>query len=233
MMEKPISIARSAFNIFKHFVTFCGCRYKEIIFSLVTLLFLSAISLASYYIFIKIQQIENAVVMPTDVQRQQDLVSNTSNNKRVDSILENLLSQKHADRAYLFQFHDSLKTLKGQHFYFASNTNEVVSPGTATELTTLQNIPVGQINDLMDHFLNHECVLQEVSTEALPDNTYRQQFERQGIKTFKVCPVYDVDETVLIGFVGVDWVKQPAQNGDVSKTGAIEAAALKISAIIE
>jgi len=84
-------------------------------------------------------------VVETKIKEKKTEVSfnkSINNNVLIQQMLNDLMIEFKADRAYIFQFHNTIKYYDGSHKNHMSNSFEVCSKGVSPESYWLQNIPV-------------------------------------------------------------------------------------------
>ncbi len=103
-----------------------------------------------------------------------------------------------ADRAYIFEIKNDGATM--------NNTHEWCNEGIIPEIGNLQDIPCAMLPKWMEKLNNHESIIIQ-SVNDLPESwsAERAILEPQGIKSLVVIPM--LVENVLVGFVGLDSVK--------------------------
>lgn len=107
-------------------------------------------------------------------------------------------------RAYVYRYHNGLAAISGVPFFFQTNTNEVISPGSSRLMQFEQRIPVG-INMAMNmNFVEDKCAIVENADKNKNDQNYYLWTSR-GARGVVRCPIY-MPNGDLFGFVGVDFL---------------------------
>jgi len=129
----------------------------------------------------------------------------------IDAILGDVARHYDADRAYVFEFSEDVKTL--------SNTYEWCRQGIEPQIDNLQEIPYESVRAWVDEFervgaffissLNKDVEANSITYEIL---------EPQGIESLIAAPIYKKDR--IIGFVGVDNPKKNTDDIVILKTTA-------------
>jgi PAS domain S-box-containing protein len=121
----------------------------------------------------------------------------------IDSALNLALSRigqfLSVDRSYIFEYNQGENTI--------CNTYEWCNEGIPPEIENLKNIPANVLPMWMEKLHNNENIILS-SIKDLPESwkAEREILEPQGIKSLIVIPMFV--ETILIGFVGLDAVKE-------------------------
>ena len=132
-------------------------------------------------------------------------------------------------RAYVYRYHNGLPAISGVPFFFQTNVNEVISPGSTRLLNFEQRIPASIHIAMNTAFVANKCLL--ISDTRLNQNSQDYYFfESRNAVAVMRCPIY-MDNGDLLGFVGIDWNR--IQLGDSKITSALENVAKEISKIYE
>ena len=124
----------------------------------------------------------------------------------IDKMLKRMMDEIGADRAYVFQFHNGTRLVSGKHFYYYSNTHEVVGPGISSEITNLQMLPMSLlVPSWLPQLIKGKGFVTETAYE---NHEYTKSIlEAQGIVSIAIVPLMDKTNTYPIGFMGVDFTK--------------------------
>lgn len=118
--------------------------------------------------------------------------------KAVSSSLSEIGRLCNVGRAYLFQFRDNGNIM--------DNTHEWCNEGVTPEIQQLRNIPSATFPWLTANLQAGRVIHIEDVSKMPPDAvSEKTEFERQGIKSILILPIYV--EKNLVGFVGFDNVK--------------------------
>lgn len=118
--------------------------------------------------------------------------------------LNRVLSQAHADRAYVFRYHNGIPAVQGVPFIFHTNTHEVIRAGVPRLISMMQRIP-SSINVTMNQeFAQGNCV---VLSRIDLDNTSSDYwyYQSRGTRSMIRCPLHS-EQGDLLGFVGLDYL---------------------------
>lgn len=132
-----------------------------------------------------------------------DVTESRNHAELINKILNNLMEGTDADRAYLFQFHDGVTGIAGNHFIKYTNTHEVCAPGISSEIMTLQNLPISILAPTWLPKLENNTSFR-LQTKDETHNQTRHILEAQGIGCMAIARVLFLGK--LIGFVGIDYV---------------------------
>ena len=119
-------------------------------------------------------------------------------------MLNDLMLKYKADRAYIFQFHNSIMYYDGTHRNHQSMAFEVCANGISSEAANLQNLPVSLfpvfLQQILLDRLQYQCIddIKETSTKIA--------LKKQGIKSLYVAP-YFLDGN-FVAYLGLDFVKE-------------------------
>ena len=143
--------------------------------------------------------------MPTPGEIKIAMLADVDTTVEINKVLESLLTTTKADRAYLFQFHNGTRLLSGKHYYFYSNTHEIVRPGTSSEMSGLQKLPISILTPTwMPQLIRGQPFFQATKDEK---HEYSKKIlEGQGIAYIIIVPIMDSTGAYPIGFCGVDYV---------------------------
>jgi len=154
-----------------------------------------------------------------------DVTESRNHSELINKILTNLMEGTGADRAYLFQFHDGITGLAGNHFIKYTNTHEACALGISSEIMTLQGLPISILAPTWLPMLENNTSF-PLQTKDETHNQTRKILEAQGIESIVIARIMFLGK--IIGFVGVDYVHV---HRDVDHT-QVEEAAYMIQSII-
>jgi len=126
-----------------------------------------------------------------------------NNNVLIQQMLNDLMIEFKADRAYIFQFHNTIKYYDGSHKNHMSNSFEVCSKGVSPESYWLQNIPVSLYPVFLQDIMLKKMCYSKV--EEIEEETTRLTLLNQGIKGIVIAPYFSDGQ--FIAFIGCDYVK--------------------------
>lgn len=133
-----------------------------------------------------------------------EIQTDIRNNVMIQQMLNDLMLSYQADRAYIFQFHNTIKYYDGTHRNHQSMTFEVCAKGISSEAYWLQNLPVS----IYPMFLQ-EIMLERMNYSNINDieeHTTKLQLQRQGIKSVVIAPYFK--DGNFVAYIGLDFVKQ-------------------------
>jgi hypothetical protein len=135
-----------------------------------------------------------------------NLVLSAKLDKNINDILEDLLASTHANRAYIFRYHNGLAAVSGVPFFFQTNTHEVIIPGTARVIQFEQHIPASINLAISNQFLANKCaIVSQADGDKDSQNYYFYQV--RGAKSLIRCPIF-MNNGDLFGFVGIDFISK-------------------------
>lgn len=118
----------------------------------------------------------------------------------VNKILQRLMEELRADRAYIFEFNDIQHT--------SSNTYEICSDSASPQINLLQDIPNEDIPWLYRRMLEDKMLVTEDlrTTQGQIPESERKLLLDQGIISMLVAPLHINNK--LWGYVGVDYIQK-------------------------
>ena len=162
-------------------------------------------------------------------QFNENLKTNAVADAKINEYLQKLMDSVDGMRAYVYRYHNGLPAISGVPFFFQTNVNEVISPGSTRLLNFEQRIPASIHIAMNTAFVANKCLL--ISDTRLNQNSQDYYFfESRNAVAVMRCPIY-MDNGDLLGFVGIDWNR--IQLGDSKITSALENVAKEISKIYE
>jgi hypothetical protein len=146
-------------------------------------------------------------VVVKKIETVDEVKKDINNNVLIQQMLNELMIKYNADRAYIFQFHNTIKYYDGTHRNHQSMTFEVCNNGISSEANDLQNIPVSL----------HPMFLQEVMLERMnycdvrdiEEHSTKLALLKQGIQTIIAAPYFK--DGNFVAYIGLDFVKSQKQ----------------------
>ncbi len=178
------------------------------------LLFIGAFGFMTYSTIIdsKTQSLlqKNFRASPTEIKTA--MMQAVGQCQDIDKMLKKMMDEIGADRAYVFQFHNGTRLVSGKHFYYYSNTHEVVGPGVSSEITNLQMLPMSLlVPSWLPQLIKGKGFVTETAHEK---HEYTKSIlEAQGIESIAILPRMEKKNTYPIGFMGVDFTKSQLKEG--------------------
>ena len=130
-----------------------------------------------------------------------------NNNVLVQQMLNDLILRYKADRAYIFQFHNSIMYYDGNHRNHQSMSFEVCANGISSEAATLQNLPVSLFPVFLQQILLDRLQYQRI--DNIKETSTKIALKKQGIKSLYIAP-YFLDGN-FVAYIGLDFVKEEYQ----------------------
>jgi len=168
----------------------------------IVLLILLVAFVLFYYRALVTEVVHKKVVVVDEVKKD------VNNNVLIQQMLNELMLIYKADRAYIFQFHNTIRYYDGTHRNHQSMTFEVCENGISSEAHDLQNIPVSL----------HPMFLQEVMLERMnycdvrdiEEHSTKLGLLKQGIQSIIAAPYFK--DGNFVAYIGLDFVKSQKQN---------------------
>jgi hypothetical protein len=143
-------------------------------------------------------------VVEKKIEKDDPVKEDINNNVLIQQMLNNLMIKYGADRAYIFQFHNTIKYYDGSHRNHQSMTFEVCANGISREAQGLQNLAVS----LYPVFLQ-EVLLERMNynnIEEIKEETTKITLKNQGIKSIYITPYFK--DGNFVAYIGIDFVKK-------------------------
>ena len=147
-------------------------------------------------------------VVTKKIEKVDEVKRDINNNVLIQQMLNDLMIKYSADRAYVFQFHNTIKYYDGTHRNHQSMTFEVCNNGISSEAHNLQNIPVS----LYPLFLQ-QIMLERMNycdVKLIKEHTTKMELLRQGIKSICIAPYFKNGN--FVAYIGIDYVKEGVCN---------------------
>lgn len=162
------------------------------------------IILIGFIAYIYQSTVQEVVTYKIKQPKKDEIKTDIRNNVIIQQMLNELMLNYNADRAYIFQFHNTIKYYDGTHRNHQSMTFEVCAKGISSEAYWLQNLPVSIypmfLQEIMLERMNYSDV------EDIQEHTTKLQLQRQGIKSVVIAPYFK--EGNFVAYIGLDYVKQ-------------------------
>lgn len=143
-------------------------------------------------------------VVVKKIETIDEVKKDINNNVLIQQMLNELMIKYNADRAYIFQFHNTIKYYDGTHRNHQSMTFEVCNNGISSEAHNLQNIPVSLypmfLQQIMLERMNY-CQINNIK-----EQTTKASLLRQGIQSICIAPYFKKGN--FVAYIGIDYVKE-------------------------
>ena len=126
-----------------------------------------------------------------------------NNNVLINKMLNDLMFKYSADRAYIFQFHNTIKFYDGTHKNHQSCTFEVVNLGISRVSSQQQNIPVSLFPVFLQDVMFNKMHYQNI--DNMEETTTRIELSNQGVKSLYIAPYFKDGQ--FVAYIGLDYVK--------------------------
>lgn len=147
--------------------------------------------------------------------RMPHLKKNIDRDLEVNERLRRLLLETNSDRAWVMFFHNGSATATGIPFKKVSNIYEAVRKGVSVEIQATQGLPISALPEVTDLLVKNPDII-EVWTSQCKDSTFKYLIEAQRIKYMLWHRILQNDN--IIGFVGVDYLREPTSSLLSNKT---------------
>lgn len=127
-----------------------------------------------------------------------------TNNVIIQQMLNNLMLKYGADRAYIFQFHNTIRYYDGTHRNHQSMTFEVCSNGISREAQSLQNLAVSLYPVFLQEVLLEKMNYKNI--EEIKEESTKINLKNQGVKSVYIAPYFKNGN--FVAYIGIDFVKK-------------------------
>lgn len=153
-------------------------------------------------------------------------------NGEIDKILKNLRLSCNADRALLFEYHNTVQSIGGLHFKFMSVSSEDVGKGVEYVGQKYQSVNTGLLQSFTSDLDDRSClaIIADSTYQSYPVMQYMMKNDDTKVSYYSVlqgdlCP---------LGFISVQWDELP--DGTYPDHSSIhpymQSASLKITALL-
>lgn len=139
-------------------------------------------------------------------EKRQDISPVSRKNENIYLILQALIENFGADRAYIYEFHNGERFFSGQPQKKFSCTYEWTGEGISAESNRSQNYRVTNFHQYIESLLSDGEFFRP-DTESIRDFSFRALLQDKGVKSLYNIPLKSVGGK-NIGFIGVDFVKE-------------------------
>ena len=133
------------------------------------------------------------------------LKSHTERNTNVYKVLDYILNNLNADRAYIYEFHNGETYYSGSSQQKFSCSYEVVNEGVSSECNNSQNFRISNFHGMINALISEGFFFVEKISE-LNDPICKAHFLKQGTQSFYMLPIATLSKKI-IGVLVVDYVK--------------------------
>lgn len=151
-----------------------------------------------YYKTLITEVVEKKVSIVDEVKKD------INNNVLIQQMLNELMLKYKADRAYIFQFHNTIKYYDGSHRNHQSMTFEVCANGISSEAQSLQNLAVSLYPIFLQEVLLERMQYNDIND--IREQTTRMSLRKQGIKSIFIAPYFK--DGKFVAYIGLDFVKE-------------------------
>lgn len=143
-------------------------------------------------------------VVTKKIESVDEVKKDINNNVLIQQMLNDLMLKYNADRAYIFQFHNTIKYYDGTHRNHQSMTFEVCNNGISSEAHNLQNIPVSLYPMFLQQIMLERMNYCDVNN--IKEQTTKLELIRQGVESICIAPFFKNGS--FVAYIGIDYVKQ-------------------------
>jgi len=147
-------------------------------------------------------------VVETKIDNTDEVKEDINNNVLIQQMLNELMLRYKADRAYVFQFHNTIRYYDGSHRNHQSMTFEVCSNGVSSEAHGLQNLAVSLYPVFLQEVMLERMQYKDVN--KIKEESTRIGLRKQGIKSIFISPYFK--DGKFVAYIGLDFVKEEMQN---------------------
>ena len=147
-------------------------------------------------------------VVEKKIETTDEVKEDINNNVLIQQMLNELMLRYKADRAYIFQFHNTIKYYDGSHRNHQSMTFEVCLNGVSSEAHGLQNLAVSLYPVFLQEVMLERMQYKDVN--KIKEESTRIGLRKQGIKSIFISPYFK--DGKFVAYIGLDFVKEAMQN---------------------
>ena len=148
-------------------------------------------------------------------EHSENLLQRINNSVVVKTELENLLHTTNADRAFLIEFHNSIKSVEGFPYAYGSMNYEVVKDSIDYVSDEYTNFSLTKY-DFIPYMLKNNLFLGDMEMVKSIDNRLHYKFISNGVKEIALIVIEGVD--LPLGILGLSYC-----NDGISNTQEIKA----------
>jgi len=168
-------------------------------------------------------------------QKKHDELTDVRKNigSTVNQILERLAIRTHSGRAYVFEFHNGTLSLGGLPFVRMTNTYEALNDGGKSQMHMRDNMSMLLYSQFADAIYHSEHVVIDTrDRESGADSPlgYETLIERGTVVTVRV-PIMGIKKKI-IGFVGIDFCKEPVDKRIKDSIRMVQDTALELGPLL-
>lgn len=138
-------------------------------------------------------------------EKKNCIIEYTRQNENVEKALEYTLDKLHADRVYIFEFHNGEHFYSGNHQQKFSATYESVGPGISSESLNLQNLRVSTFNHFIKDIIDYKIHIFDSDYKNKKSLCYNW-FKQRGIQNSYAFPIKTLNKKI-IGIICIDFNK--------------------------
>ena len=158
-------------------------------------------------------------------EHSENLLQRINNSVVVKTELENLLHTTNADRAFLIEFHNSIKSVEGFPYAYGSMNYEVVKDSIDYVSDEYTNFSLTKY-DFIPYMLKNNLFLGDMEMVKSIDNRLHYKFISNGVKEIALIVIEGVD--LPLGILGLSYCNDGVSNIQEIKA-LLRKEALKIS----
>lgn len=143
-------------------------------------------------------------VVTKKIEKVDEVKRDITNNVLIQQMLNDLMCQYNADRAYVFQFSNNVIYYDGTHRNHTSMSFEVCNNGVSYESRNLQKLPVSLFPLFLQEVMLDKCKYTDIN--KLQETSTRLALKKQGVKSLCVAPYFK--NGYFVAYIGVDYVKE-------------------------
>lgn len=143
-------------------------------------------------------------------KKRKTLIETIEIGNKVDNVLDILLEETNADRAYVFQFHNGDYFYSGLSIDKMTNTHEKVSQGISYEQLKYRDVATAPFRFLIGKIISVPTYCFP-NTEEIPHYNTKLMMLDRGVKS---CMFASMNDNVKrpVGFIGLDYVKSSVKD---------------------
>jgi len=143
-------------------------------------------------------------VVTSKIKKEDEVKKDIENNVLIQQMLNDLMLRFGSDRAYIFQFHNSIKYYDNTHRNHQSMSFEVCANGISSEAINLQNLPVSLFPMFLQQVMLDKMTYKDISN--IKETSSYLFLKKQGVKSIFIAPYFK--DGKFVAYIGIDFVKE-------------------------
>jgi hypothetical protein len=196
--------------------------FMDIIKSILLFVFMGYMVFLTFNIDVLIKRYEES----KDKEHAENLMKRMSNSPLIKNELENILYSIGADRVFLIEFHNSIKSVEGYPYAYGSMNYEIVSDSTMYVSDEYTNFSLTKY-DMISYMLKNNLFVGNVDAVKPIDNRLHLKFLSNNMAELAMIVVEGVD--LPLGILGISYNNEGVMPDVQAVKAMLRKEALKMS----